>query len=760
LLALLAGCNQSTTEPTPIEEPLEEQSSALGAASNNGESSSPGTFSGSLATFPGLRSFAAGEGIAGEIVAQRAATVTLKVMTTAPNGTTATKTLGTYAMSANEKRPYQLSPDDVLVRSHGGVSEVRVLAEYRDRGEAPISVMVGAPVLVTYGSDFASAIAMSSPPAPADAMPLHVAALKLRYEAKKRGITSVAARASASTTVAEPALATAASRVQFASDAANETRSFLANPTANRALADQLLAAPNDVLVQVSDARGKRIESGAGGGAMFPKETYDTLFPASTASAPQAASASLLPNSTIRVCISITPHYRDALQTDAILGTPMNLNVAVPAARVGISGTVGNSATLPGATLDDNGCISGTYFGGSSTWSYNLTLDYGRGGKGNFMWAIAPAGAYLVGFSGNGSFGSSTSVTVNRTDFANSNAVNAVGVFSRVAVMPDNGFYNNFSTATNPNGNQINLDPINGCQPYTNGEPGMSDACGDEFSVVLGKNRNQATGGSGVGHTSESKYVVAHEIGHTQQARTTGLTPRSGIGNYFEVNGAPKTGDTDYPAQPDICKCDHVTNANRTHCFQSRHSVSSISNEGWGHFFATKALNANPASSAMFRYYKDIKLAWGWPFNPVYSPPIAFDVNAGTLPPVNSLSAPEPAAKWRNNNCGKTNRATEGDWMRFLTRLHFIGNDKLTVQEIANIYLRACGDNTGTPRKCDIGPAVGQFATPIHWQTNDGAATQRSLNNAASGQLGNGSMKQLNWLARATEAGVSDNLTP
>jgi hypothetical protein len=79
------------------------------------------------------------------------------------------------------------------------------------------------------------------------------------------------------------------------------------------------------------------------------------------------------------------------------------------------------------------------------------------------------------------------------------------------------------------------------------------------------------------------------------------------------------------------------------------------------------------------------------------------------------------------------------------------------VQEIAAIYRRACNNNAGPSANRCFG---GSTTNAIHWQTNDGVATQRSLNNAAIGQFGLGTAKLQNWTARATEAGVSDNLSP
>jgi hypothetical protein len=95
--------------------------------------------------------------------------------------------------------------------------------------------------------------------------------------------------------------------------------------------------------------------------------------------------------------------------------------------------------------------------------------------------------------------------------------------------------------------------------------------------------------------------------------------------------------------------------------------------------------------------------------------------------------------------------------MRFLLRVHVVGLDKLSMQELSFIYRRACNEQSTTIlANCTEGP----YSTAVHWQTNDGAATTRSLNDAASGYLGFNTPKQINWLLRANEAGVSDSLTP
>jgi hypothetical protein len=207
-----------------------------------------------------------------------------------------------------------------------------------------------------------------------------------------------------------------------------------------------------------------------------------------------------------------------------------------------------------------------------------------------------------------------------------------------------------------------------------------------------------------------------------QQGNTLGLSNLFGTPEpYFSGTGVGGP-----PGLSSLCRCDHVNNGNRTHCLQSRHSLSTTQAEGWGHFYATKILNANPAAVAKFRYYKE-SFSSNWYVLPVFS-----DVNA------------LDQARWRKNWCNAAETLTELDYMQFLTTLHTQTVNKFSMADMQSVYQRACRDSNGTPQLCTTNITL-QWSHP-----------QTGLSQAADAVFAFGSPKSGHFLGQASLTGVNN----
>jgi hypothetical protein len=159
-----------------------------------------------------------------------------------------------------------------------------------------------------------------------------------------------------------------------------------------------------------------------------------------------------------------------------------------------------------------------------------------------------------------------------------------------------------------------------------------------------------------------SKFVVAHELGHVLERK-----------NFSTLGSDYAAGDD--PSES-LCRCDHVTNSNQTHCLQSRELYGTGYMEGFAHFFATQLYNERDGVGCTFVYYKQFKHATLG----VIQPPMA--MNCGF------------AYGYRDHQCtppaqGGAHTAVELDFLRFLWNLHSAGPNRLSLPEMIDIFIYA-----------------------------------------------------------------------
>lgn len=174
-----------------------------------------------------------------------------------------------------------------------------------------------------------------------------------------------------------------------------------------------------------------------------------------------------------------------------------------------------------------------------------------------------------------------------------------------------------------------------------------AEACAASGVVYLGRNIRQDAAGKrfiAPGDTTEEKYVVGHELGHSIEHNTLG-------GPAGEVSQLPSFWDGE------LCGCAHVQGANSIHCLQSSENQAGGYLEGFAHFVATAIMNPQVTKKAPFVYYKEF-------LRPSSAP---FGIPRRILPPV-PVAAGTPVA-WLRNRCVngvQADRSTEYDWMTFL----------------------------------------------------------------------------------------------
>lgn len=173
------------------------------------------------------------------------------------------------------------------------------------------------------------------------------------------------------------------------------------------------------------------------------------------------------------------------------------------------------------------------------------------------------------------------------------------------------------------------------------------------------------------------KFILAHEIGHVMQQKAMGT-----LWNPYCFTPAPVNVTTncsppntaDHPGVDESCGCSHVSGSNGLHCLQSFEYTPVAQLEGYAQFFSARVWNA-PDNTCLFRYYKQF-LADG-AVNPTQPP---FNASCSTF------------VNWRDNHCFHGQAGTEYDWMQFLWNLHAVGNTKLSIHEIYEVYRGACTD--------------------------------------------------------------------
>lgn len=187
-----------------------------------------------------------------------------------------------------------------------------------------------------------------------------------------------------------------------------------------------------------------------------------------------------------------------------------------------------------------------------------------------------------------------------------------------------------------------------------------------------------------LGGLSDSKYTVAHELGHYTLAHT--------MGSLSQWVGAYDYSDT----TKELCRCDHVDPSANSHCMQSLERLGPAVDEGLAHFTALDVLNRPTDSTAWFAYYKNF--CNGSPCTPGSS--------TVSPPPVPLLVDSVPS-KWSYNRCGgfigaKLEFGVELDWMEFLYAVKNKTADKLTLDEILSVFRAMCECGTDPECRCWI----------------------------------------------------------
>lgn len=168
-------------------------------------------------------------------------------------------------------------------------------------------------------------------------------------------------------------------------------------------------------------------------------------------------------------------------------------------------------------------------------------------------------------------------------------------------------------------------------------------------------------------HTTLSKFVIAHEIGHQFQARSTGSY-------YYNYNRAALV-----PQPALLCRCDGLNpNGNEIHCLQSTEQQGAAQVEGFAQFTASNTWNDPTSSNCNFAYYKGFRTS-----SQTFGPPYAVSCNT--------------AVKWGETNCPMDDRATEYDWMGYYTSIARAPTGPVNQTDLASVYKKVCELNGGTP---------------------------------------------------------------
>ncbi|MFC1642466.1 hypothetical protein ACFL5O_07240 [Myxococcota bacterium] len=174
-------------------------------------------------------------------------------------------------------------------------------------------------------------------------------------------------------------------------------------------------------------------------------------------------------------------------------------------------------------------------------------------------------------------------------------------------------------------------------------------ACTIGNTVYLGVNKHYE-------YKAWYKNLVAHELGHRSMDGLFGLLMADYAIDTFEP----------------LCRCDHVTVSNETHCLQSRHNISTVQREGWAQAFAATNVNNPSHNDCVFAYYKDFLEYAGVP---AISPPVPRSCYAMT--------------RWLNAHCSASASGTEHDWMNFYWQLR--NKQSYSYGDFKSLYTQACG---------------------------------------------------------------------
>ncbi len=605
-----------------------------------------------------------------------------------------------------------ITPADVPLQSIGGVSQLKIKAQYKGDGGETVTMQVGpGQMYVTHSVGYGQAWATSD-----NVLAIGIAAQRARQQ---QGVVPVEVLAKANA---------------YASD-----------PASDVALGRQLLTMAQTEGGRYRDPSGAWVDyAGAqaaadyvrGGAFPWPSALYDKVR-LSTRLDPGTFTP--IPKKTIKVCATLRPDFRDNGQEKYLRDEdiPSGKNFATiygdNDTRVLFSGLLDASGCAPVVIDDDAPC-------------FGVEVKTDVIGSGATKFVVKPATTFKVGicFQPGKILGVPSGYTVNVGNVYDDPVVRTTVVAQRIATMPDPGFFNS-------TGSHV-IESDGGCQKFpVQGQAGKyGEACyyEDIDSMSFGVALHPVSGKPLSFHTTADKFVVGHELGHMQQHWSTGSV----------ITRYPLQDGTSEPA----CKCDSVVSSNRGHCLNSREYLSTAQSEGWGHFFSAKVMNdfatITPGSPGAFGYYKEL-----WTD--------AVDGSGNHIvkrPPLQTAVSPLAAVKWRNRHCPAEELGTEWDWLTFLTTLHTQGANKWTMAEIADVWQRACGASgvkcdedeltwaaTSVLRK-DFPPDGGPDGAPVVAENVPG----KPVDTAAKARFGVASAKYVNWISQAAGHGVSNDLNP
>lgn len=236
------------------------------------------------------------------------------------------------------------------------------------------------------------------------------------------------------------------------------------------------------------------------------------------------------------------------------------------------------------------------------------------------------------------------------------------------------------------------------------------------------------TSGSGspldpANHTSLSKFVIAHEMGHEMQYSQWGGPALQ----YDRLSLKPQ------PAQ--LCGCSGLNpTGNEIHCMQSTEQQTAAQVEAYAHAFAANVWNSRADNHCTFTYYKGFRYGTG---------------GSQVLPPTNLQSCDGSnryQTRWTESYCPLTDRASEYDWLAVYTTIFRATTGGWSQADLANVYKDAC--------------SFGSFDGKCHCDTlNDPRCHYTSYNSAlrpaAQARFGGGSAKFLEFVNAADTFGVT-----
>ena len=711
-LVLLGACASERADLNPLP-PIGAASQPLSAQRGEAERGGEWSVAGVWREAPGLSEFSATRPLTATLTTTKDRKVDVIIEGRGMDRRVIRRVLQAgLALRTGTDTTISISPADVPLQSVGGVSQVKIKAQYKGEAGETVTMQVGpGQMYVTHSVGYGQAWATSD-----NLLALGIAGQRARQQ---QAVVPADVLAKATTYSNDPASDQPLGR-QLLTMAQTETGRYR-DPSG--AWVDYVTAQAGSDYVRGGTFRWDS--------ALYSKVRLATQLDAGTFTP--------IPKKTIKVCATLRPEFRDNgvekyLRDEDI---PSGQNFAT------IRGD-NDTRVVFNALLDNNGCAPVVIEDDAPCFGVEVKTDVIGSGATKFV--VKPATTFKASFcfQPNKILGVPSGYTVNMGNVYDDPVVRTTVVAQRIATMPDPGFFGSTGIHT--------IDSDAGCAlfPIT-GQPGkLGEACFDEvadssaFGVALRPGSNTPLSF----HTTVDKFVVGHELGHMQQHWSTGsVTTRY-----------PLQDGTSDPA----CRCESVVSSNQGHCLNSREYLSTAQSEGWGHFFASKVMNdftsITPASPGAFGYYKEL---WTDAFD-------TYGNHIVKLPPSQTAVSPLSPVKWRNRHCGAPEFGSEWDWLTFLTNLHTQGTTKWTMAEISDVWQRACGTPgvkcddaeltwaaTSVVRK-DFPPDGGPDGAPVLPHTVAGIPVDA----AAKTRFGATSAKYVNWLSQANGNGVSNDLSP